>query len=85
MAKLSKDDAITVVMLFTRAQNKLKGSALDSGRMAIPVPEDGNDRQLAQFKKTVKDKASLTSKDFITSLIKMGIFPEDVVDPLRDT
>jgi len=71
VAKLTKEESVALLKVFVRAQNALKGCALDLGRAAFPpTPED---RQFTQFEKTVKDKESALRNVFRGALVEAGV------------
>lgn len=71
MAKLTKDESVELLKVFVRAQNSLKGCALDLARVAFP--ETSDDRQFKQFEKTIKDKESAIRNVFREALVEAGI------------
>lgn len=74
MPKLSDADAHKVLQDFVHAQDRLKGKLLDNARMAL-----SNDRQFEQFKKSVKDRASLEKRVFMQNLVESDVVSAEAV------
>lgn len=73
MAKLTADQTLTLLRLFVRSNNLLKGQALDLARVAF-----AQERQYDQFKKTLKDKESGLRKAFVDALVSAGLTDDPV-------
>ena len=74
MAKLNKEETLALTRIFVRAQNLLKGCALDTLRMV--APETPEDRQFTAMTKAVKDKEQALRKVFMSALVEAGISEE---------
>lgn len=68
MAKLSKQESLDLGRLVVRAMNKIKGNALDHGRVAI-----SNDRQFDQFTKFLKSSEQGVRAALFSALADLGI------------
>ncbi len=74
MARLSREESLALVRVFVRAQNSIKGQALDQARMAFPVQE--NDRQFVQFEKSLKDKEGSLRLVFLKAMVEAELIEE---------
>ena len=73
MAKLTKDQTLALARIFVRAQNILKGRALDQARACL-----ASDRQFDQFKKTIKDGEFGLRQGFMEALVQAGLTDDPV-------
>lgn len=75
MVKLDKDQTLALARIYVRAQNLLKGEALDQARACL-----SNDRQFEQFKKIIKGKESGLRKGFMDALVAAGLVAEPLTE-----
>jgi hypothetical protein len=76
MARLNKEESLALARVFVRAQNSIKGTALDCLRMAMPAVPGESDRQFNQVEKTVKDKESSIRGVFLKAMVDAGVIEE---------
>ncbi len=68
MPKLTKEETLQLARLVVRSLNKVKGDALDHGRLALT-----NDRQFEQMTKLLKNHEQGIRSILFQSLEELGI------------
>jgi len=70
---LNAKEAETLLRLMVRAQNKVKGRAIDFARLAVEEVKGGTDRQFKAFTSEIKNYEQGLRKAMAQSLVDAGL------------